>query len=171
MVAGSHARPHTESPLYWEQGAAARPRADACHVVAPAGSVCVLDCRLWHCLPRNRTGSHRVMYNVRYFPAQKVPVDLLCNNGWKAEQPPFPPMPREVYSDLPDDVRWLYEHAPLPAPAPTQLTSVEAQSGEQHMHEVGALAPEYMGSYPPSEADATEWVKLAKSAAAGKPSS
>ena len=80
-------------------------------------------------------------------------------------------MPREVYSDLPDDVRWLYEHAPLPAPAPTQLTSVEAQSGEQHMHEVGALAPEYMGSYPPSEADATEWVKLAKSAAAGKPSS
>lgn len=94
------------------------------------------------------------MYNVRFFPSH-LPVDLLCNNGWKSAQPPWPSMLAEVYAALPDDVRWLYEHAPLPAPAPTRLTSV--QNGEEYTQEVGEFTPEYMGTFPPTEADIAEW--------------
>ena len=34
-------------------------------------------------------------------------------------QPPWPPMPRAVYDALPSGVQPLYDHAPLPPPAPS----------------------------------------------------
>ena len=66
----------------------------------------------------------RSRYNVRYFP-QRLPVDLLCNNGYASGQPPWPPMPLDVYDALPYNTRWLYEHAVRPPPA-TQLSSAES---------------------------------------------
>ena len=78
-------------------------------------------------------------------------------------------MPVKVFTALPDRVRWLYEHAPLPAPAPTRLTS--AQDGEQFIQEVGEFTPEYMGTFPPTEADIAEWRSRCEPAAAGSGSS
>ena len=149
IVPGSHARGPMEQPQWWPGVAASQPRTDALHVAAPAGSVCIFDCRLWHCLPPNRTALPRVMYNVRFFP-HWVPVDLLCNNGYQSNQPPWPLMPSAVFAELPGNVRWLYEHAPLAPPAPTR------PGGGKHC--VDALLPEYCGSVPASEADAAEWV-------------
>ena len=151
IVPVSHARAAAESPQLWEGEGAAQPRTDAVHVVAPAGSVCVLDCRVWHCLPPNFTEECRVMYNVRYFPASKCPVDLLCNNGYHSKQPPWPRMPQPTFDALPDGVRWLYAHAPLPPPAPTRPFEGSEQC-------VDALVPEYVGEFPTTAADAAGWL-------------
>ena len=62
IVPASHARAAAESPQLWEGEGAARQRTDAVHVVAPAGSVCILDCRVWHCLPPNFTEECRVHF-------------------------------------------------------------------------------------------------------------
>jgi hypothetical protein len=127
------------------------------------------------------------MYNVRYFP-RWLPVDLLCNNGYRsnqvtaaagrrrvaasrhhrlitphrligasthraaacprcnngrrADQPPWPRMPPCVHAALPDGVRWLYEHAPRAPPPPTRPCAGHGVGGGPGVDEG---LPEYCG--------------------------
>ena len=75
IAPASHTRAAAESPQLWEGEGAAQPRTDAVHVVAPAGSVCVLDCRVWHCLPPNFTEECRVHF-ITPHPIRFISVPL-----------------------------------------------------------------------------------------------
>ena len=81
VVPKSHTWPPEKRPQLWEfeaeptdrigsgpGGEAGRarvfsPRPDAVHITAPAGSCCLFDCRIHHCLPPNHTAGVRAMYN------------------------------------------------------------------------------------------------------------
>ncbi len=114
MVPGSHVRPASEDPYRaWSTEAKYSPYPEAVHAIGAAGCVCVIDCRLWHCMPPNLTDEARVMVNVRYAP-RRVPIELLVERN--VGQPPWPPMPQAVYEALPFRLKPLYAHAPLPPP-------------------------------------------------------
>ena len=117
MVPGSHARPASEDPHQaWSTEAKYSPYHEAVHLTGAAGSVCVLDCRLWHCMPPNQSDETRAMVNVRYAP-RWVPIELLIEP--RAGQPPWPPMPEAVFERLPPRLKPLYAHTPLPPPPPS----------------------------------------------------
>ena len=66
LVPSSHEKKKSDTPQYaWSEEQQNRPRSDAVHAVGPAGACCVIDCRLWHCLPPNHTAETRAMVNVR----------------------------------------------------------------------------------------------------------
>jgi hypothetical protein len=114
IVPGSHARPAAKDPYTaWSTEARNSPYSEAVHATGTAGCVCVIDCRIWHCMPPNRTDEPRVMVNVRYAP-KRVPIELLVEPT--AGQPPWPPMPQAVFEGLPAKLKPLYAHAPLPPP-------------------------------------------------------
>ena|GEM_PF-2333859 len=117
MVPASHARPAAQDPYTsWSTEEKYAPYPGAVHATGAAGCVCVLDCRLWHCMPPNLTDEPRVMVNVRYAP-RRVPIELLVSPD--VGQPPWPPMPQAVYESLPSRLKPLYAHAPKPPLPPS----------------------------------------------------
>jgi hypothetical protein len=115
LVPNSHAWPAAVAPQQaWTNDEQLLPHPDAVHAAAPAGCVCVFDCRLWHALAPNHTDQTRTMVNVRYAP-KYIPLEMLI--GDYQGQPPWPPMPQHVYDSLPRGLKPLYEHAPKPPPA------------------------------------------------------
>ena len=119
VVPGSHRRSFSESPkLAWPADKILEPYHEAVHVAAPAGCVCVFDCRLWHCLAPNRSDQPRTMINVRYAP-KYVPLRRVM--GIAQGQPPWPKMLPEVFSALPTQVKPFFDHAIRPPPAPSDV--------------------------------------------------
>ena len=114
LVPASHTRPAAMTPqAAWTLEQTLEPYHEAVHAAAPAGCVCVFDCRLWHALAPNHTDETRTMVNVRYAP-KYIPLEMLM--GDTQGQPPWPPMPQHVYDALPATLHPLYDHAPLPPP-------------------------------------------------------
>lgn len=115
LIPRSHMQPAHDAPqAAWTHDEQLQPRLGAVHAAAPAGCVCIFDCRIHHALAPNHTDETRTMVNVRYAP-KYIPLELLI--GEDQGQPPWPPMPRHVFDSLPRNLQPLYEHAPEPPPA------------------------------------------------------
>lgn len=89
-----------------------------------AGSVLVMDSRLWHATAPNTTGEPRVALAVRYAPwwLNLAPLQpesdarqQLCEETGLGENV-VPPIRRDVYERLPATVRPLYRHWVEPEP-------------------------------------------------------
>ena len=119
VVPASHRRSGTESPkAAWPSEKLLEPHHEAVHVAAPAGCVCIFDCRLWHSLAPNRSDQPRTMINVRYAP-KYVPLRRVM--GIAQGQPPWPTLLPGVFSALPAAVQPMFDHAIRPPPAPTDV--------------------------------------------------
>ena len=105
LLPGSHQR----SPGSQDQGFASlgfpdaelgngviAPHPNTVHAAGPAGSVCLFDCRMWHCAAPNKSSESRVMINVRYTPTQRSP--------WKPRDSIDP----STFLELPPAVQHLY---------------------------------------------------------------
>jgi hypothetical protein len=88
------------------------------HVTGPAGSVLVMDSRLWHATAPNCSDRPRVALAVRYAPwwlnlevlmPGSVERTRMVDETGKTENI-VPPVPPHVYGALPDDVKPLYRH-------------------------------------------------------------
>ena len=87
-------------------------------VTGPAGSVLVMDSRLWHATAPNSTETDRVALAVRYAPwwlnteilrpGSDTRRQLVDEPGLSDNQ--VPSLPRQVYDSLPTDVQPLYRH-------------------------------------------------------------
>jgi ectoine hydroxylase-related dioxygenase (phytanoyl-CoA dioxygenase family) len=73
-----------------------RPHPDTVHAAGAAGSVCLFDCRLWHCAAPNQSSESRVMINVRYVPS---------SDGYK----PRDTIDRATFRELPAVAKQLYQ--------------------------------------------------------------
>jgi hypothetical protein len=116
VVPGTHrfgSNPTGDLPIDAEQ-----PYPTELHVTGPAGSVIVMDSRLWHATPPNHTDCPRAALAVRYAPWW-LNLDLLMPGSDErkrmVEEPgksdnQVPPVPRRVYEALPEAVRPLYRH-------------------------------------------------------------
>ena len=63
-----------------------------------AGSVCLFDCRIWHCAAPNKSQSEsRVMINVRFTPKHRNPFK------------PRDSIERSTFLELPSAAQALYE--------------------------------------------------------------
>jgi len=83
-----------------------------------AGSVLVMDSRMWHASAANRSSEPRVALAVRYAPWW-LNTDVLMPGSDErkrlVDEPSgienvVPAVPREVFADLPEDVKPLYRH-------------------------------------------------------------
>ena len=89
------------------------------NATGPAGSVLVLDSRIWHATAPNQSQKDRVSVVVRYAPwwlntrvlmpgseERKMMVDEtgLTENDQE-------PVPRQVYEGLPENVKPLFRHS------------------------------------------------------------
>ena len=88
------------------------------NVTGSAGSVLVMDSRLWHATAPNRTSDPRVAIVIRYAPwwlnlkvlmPESVDRELL-HQSTDLNDNQVPPMPRAVFESLPDNVKPLYAH-------------------------------------------------------------
>ena len=84
----------------------------------PAGSVLVMDSRLWHATAPNRTDQPRTSVVVRYAPwwlnldvlmPGSAERDRIVEESGKTENN-VPPIPPHVYDALPEDVKPLFRH-------------------------------------------------------------
>ncbi len=95
-----------------------RPHTSEHAVTGAAGSVLVMDSRLWHATSPNTTDSDRVALAVRYGPwwlnteilrpGSQTRQQMVEDPGLTDNQ--VPSVPREVYDRLPHDVHPLYRH-------------------------------------------------------------
>ena len=87
-------------------------------VSGSAGSVLLLDSRLWHCVAVNQSRAPRVALNVGYAPwwlnlqptregSEDYQAMVVERDGKPNKTPP---VPRAVYEDLPDGVQPLLRH-------------------------------------------------------------
>ena len=86
--------------------------------IGPAGSVLVMDSRMWHATAPNRTDQPRTSVVVRYAPWW-LNLDVLMSGSderarivdevGKTENN-VPPIPPDVYDAFPDDVKPLFRH-------------------------------------------------------------
>jgi hypothetical protein len=119
VLPASHRQPGSDSPkMPWPANTLLEPHHDAVHVAAPAGCVCLFDCRLHHSLAPNISDQPRTMINVRYAP-KYVPLRRVM--GIAQGQPPWPNMSPEVFAALPAEVKPLFDHAIRPPPAPSDV--------------------------------------------------
>jgi hypothetical protein len=88
------------------------------NATGPAGSVLVMDSRLWHATAPNRTGESRTALAVRYAPwwlnlevlrPESEERKHLCEKSGKSENS-VPSIRRDVYDRLPQKVQPLYRH-------------------------------------------------------------
>jgi hypothetical protein len=88
------------------------------HVVGTAGSVLVMDSRLWHATAPNRTDEPRVALAVRYAPWW-LNLEVLRPGSEQRKQMvdepgesdnEVPAVPRKVFERLPQKVKPLYRH-------------------------------------------------------------
>ena len=86
--------------------------------VGPAGSVLVLDSRLWHATAPNSTEQPRVSVVVRYAPWWLNTQVLLPGSADRlhmvdavgAKENKVPPVPPEVFAALPEEAKPLFRH-------------------------------------------------------------
>jgi hypothetical protein len=118
IVPGSHRRP--TNPTDRKSGVDPKSFvAGETQATGPAGSVLVMDSRLWHATAPNGTGESRVALAVRYAPwwlnlsplrPDSEARKQLCDATGLGENV-VPPIHRDVYDHLPPDVKTLYRHA------------------------------------------------------------
>jgi hypothetical protein len=112
------------------------PHPQAVHVIGTAGSVCLFDCRLFHCLAPNCvphpnrtvalcplpqyltptwwvlgivvTSETRTMINVRFSP--RLPDGALGAEAHDGFMGSRDPMPRSIFATLPLEAALLYSH-------------------------------------------------------------
>src|SRR4051812_24514026 len=87
-------------------------------VVGKAGTVAVLDARLWHPIAPNKSSEDRVAVIVRYAPwwLSLAPLrpgttdraDIVEAN--KGKESAVAPLPREIYEHFPDEVKPMLHH-------------------------------------------------------------
>ena len=94
-----------------------RPHPEEIAVEGPAGSVLVMDSRLWHAISPNRTGESRVAMPIRFAPwwlnldslrPRSDERDRLTAGGLSENQVPL--VPAGVFAGLPEDVKPLFRH-------------------------------------------------------------
>jgi ectoine hydroxylase-related dioxygenase (phytanoyl-CoA dioxygenase family) len=117
IVPGSHRRP--TNPTHRNSGIDPKSIvAGETQATGPAGSVLVMDSRLWHATAPNGTGEPRVALAVRYAPwwLNLEPLrpgsdarQHLCDATGLGENV-VPPIRRDVYDQLPANVQSLYRH-------------------------------------------------------------
>jgi ectoine hydroxylase-related dioxygenase (phytanoyl-CoA dioxygenase family) len=88
------------------------------HLSGPAGSVCIMDSRLWHATSPNRSSEPRVALAVRYAPWW-LNLEVLRPGSEERkrmvdepgkEENRVPSVPRDVFERLPPTVKPLYRH-------------------------------------------------------------
>ena len=105
--------------IFWEKnGSEMMVLPDECNAEGEAGSVLLLDSRMWHASSPNQTAAPRVSVVVRYAPwwlnleilrpgspERQMIVD---ENGLRENV--VPDMPAEVFAGMPADVQPLFRH-------------------------------------------------------------
>ena len=120
LVPGSHRRPDNPTGNNGIPAAALLP--DEINASGPAGSVLVMDSRLWHATAPNTSAEPRVAVVVRYAPWW---LDLSVLDPESAERAyltkatgksdnQVPRIPATVYSALPENVKSLFRHWIVP---------------------------------------------------------
>jgi hypothetical protein len=120
IVPGSHRR--SDNPTGDVGLVAERPHADEIAVEGPAGSVLVMDSRLWHAIGPNRSDGPRVALPIRFAPWW-LNLDSLCPGSDERErltaagqpEPRCPRVPAAVFAALSDDVKPLFRHWVAPS--------------------------------------------------------
>lgn len=117
VVPGSHRR--CSNPTVPDHDVAASESVPTeINVTGPAGSVLLFDSRLWHATAPNNTNDPRVALAVRYAPwwlnldvldPESSERKWLCERTGKSDNE-VPPIERDVFEQLPDDVQPLYQH-------------------------------------------------------------
>ena len=117
IVPGSHRESINPTAEAWD-GPADQPFENEHPACGPAGSVLVMDSRMWHATSPNSTEIDRVALAVRYGPwwlnsevlrpGSETRRQMVDEPGLKDNQ--VPPVPRDVYDRLPQNVQPLYRH-------------------------------------------------------------
>lgn len=116
IVPGSHQRP--TNPTATPENDPQVPLPDEEQVCGPAGSVLVMDSRLWHATAPNRSDEPRVALAVRYAPWWLNLEVLRPESGERARmcvesgrpENEVPSLRRDVFERLPSQVQPLYRH-------------------------------------------------------------
>ena len=95
------------------------PHPEEVHATGEPGSVLMCDSRLWHAVPPNRSGQPRVAMSIGYAPwwlnlnpemaGTPENESMVVETGGKSAS--LPPLRREVYDSLPDNIKPLFRHA------------------------------------------------------------
>ncbi|MEE3369137.1 MAG: phytanoyl-CoA dioxygenase family protein [Planctomycetota bacterium] len=116
VVPASHRR--TSNPTADTTCDPRQPLADESQVTGEAGSVLVMDSRLWHATAPNQTQEPRVALAIRYAPwwlnlevlrPDSAERHRMCRESGQDDNR-VPSVPDDVYAQLPDDVRPLFQH-------------------------------------------------------------
>ena len=117
IVPRSHLESTNPTAADWE-GRADQPLASERPALGPAGSVLVMDSRLWHATSPNTTAEDRVALAVRYGPwwlntevlrpGSSARQQMVDEPGATDNQ--VPSLPRDIYDRLPRNVQPLYRH-------------------------------------------------------------
>ena len=117
IVPGSHRESTNPTADTWD-GPTDQPFDNEHPACGPAGSVLVMDSRMWHATSPNSTETDRVALAVRYGPwwlnsevlrpGSETRRQMVDEPGLKDNQ--VPPVPRDVYDRLPQNVQPLYRH-------------------------------------------------------------
>ena len=163
LLPGSHKAPTNPSVPGVHDPNTPHPREQ--RATGAAGSVLIIDSRLWHCIPPNPTNTPRVAFAVRYAPwwldtsvvmpgsaarhrivdGAGRPQDVGGSHaGIPLGNPSQPPIPPAIYARLPKETAALYEHWLPPAavppaavpPKPSSNGTVDAH-GSPNVHGAG----------------------------------
>jgi ectoine hydroxylase-related dioxygenase (phytanoyl-CoA dioxygenase family) len=117
IVPGSHRRPTNPT----DRNSGIDPKSNVAgetQATGPAGSVLVMDSRLWHATAPNETGQPRVALAIRYAPwwlnletlrpGSQARQQLCDETG--LDENVVPAIRRDVFDRLPPDVQPLYRH-------------------------------------------------------------
>ena len=116
VVPASHR--HTTNPTADATCDSRQPLADEIQVTGEAGSVLVMDSRLWHATAPNQTQVPRVALAIRYAPwwlnlevlrPGSAERQRMCRESGQDDNR-VPSVPDDVYAQLPDDVQPLFQH-------------------------------------------------------------
>ena len=116
LVPRSHKR--DTNPSYGEEPSF-DPFPDEIQVTGSAGSVLALDSRMWHAGGANKTDKPRISMVARYAPwwmNQNIYIpgsteQKIVNDDPKQRIIQYPPMPLEVYENLPEKAKPLFRHS------------------------------------------------------------
>jgi hypothetical protein len=95
------------------------PHQSQTQAIAPAGSVLMFDSRMWHSVPANRSDKVRAGVTVRYAPwwlNMNVMMpghperEFMVGEDGTQERNMQPPLRRDVFDSLPENVKPLFRH-------------------------------------------------------------
>jgi ectoine hydroxylase-related dioxygenase (phytanoyl-CoA dioxygenase family) len=116
LVPGSHRSP--SNPTAGNGVDPLKPFPSEIQAKGPAGSVLVMDSRLWHATSPNKSNEPRVALAVRYAPwwlntevlrPESLERRRMCRESGKDDNQ-VPSVPRDVFERLPQNVKPLYQH-------------------------------------------------------------